>query len=116
MGLGCIYLPTHGIIALHFKKRRSLAMGLAFSGTSVGSLVLPIMTNHLLRGGLGFANSVRVFASVAAVTQLCGICLMRSKKKHKLTVPPASPLQFLKEVHYVLAVIGFVAAGRHHGA
>ncbi|KZW04433.1 MFS general substrate transporter [Exidia glandulosa HHB12029] len=106
LGLGCIFLPTHGIIALHFQKKRSLAMGLAFSGASAGSLVLPIMVNHLLHGPLGFANGVRVFASVAAVTQLCGICLMRGKEKRKSTAPPASLLHFFREVHYVFAVAG----------
>lgn len=108
LGLGCIFLPTHGILALHFKARRSMAMGLAFSGASVGSLVLPLMVNRLLHGSLGFANGVRVLAGVAAVTQLGGMCLMRARRKPKATGPPVNPLHFFKEMHYNVAMFGLV--------
>ncbi|EJD37704.1 MFS general substrate transporter [Auricularia subglabra TFB-10046 SS5] len=108
VGLGCIFLPTHGVLALHFKTKRSMAMGLAFSGASVGSLVLPLMVNRLLHGSLGFANGVRVLASVAGISQLCGMCLMRSRRKPKATGPPVNPLHFFRELDYCVAMFGLI--------
>jgi MFS family permease len=43
IGLGFLFLPSIGVIAHHFRRRRSFAMGVVVSGSSCGGLVFPVM-------------------------------------------------------------------------
>lgn len=59
LGPGIIFTPAVSTISHWFSKRRSLALGIFSSGSSVGSLVVPILLNNLMHGSAGFANAVR---------------------------------------------------------
>lgn len=59
---GLLYIPALGIIGHHFKRRRSLAMGIVASGSSLGGVIHPIMLNKLFNGSLGFHWGVRISA------------------------------------------------------
>lgn len=39
LGLGCLFMPTVGILATYFFKKRGLAMGIASSGSSIGQFL-----------------------------------------------------------------------------
>lgn len=41
VGLGFLFLPGLAITAHHFKKRRTLAMGIVMSGSSSGGMLFP---------------------------------------------------------------------------
>ena len=45
---GGIFGPTAAVIAHWFKKRRGLAMGIVAVGSSLGGVVLPIVTKSLI--------------------------------------------------------------------
>jgi len=45
---GGIFGPTAAVIAHWFKKRRGLAMGIVAVGSSVGGVVLPVVTKSLI--------------------------------------------------------------------
>lgn len=64
-GLGFAYLPVSGIVSKHFTKRRSLAMGIVTTGTSLGGFTFSVLVSELLRASLGFAWTVRVSAFIA---------------------------------------------------
>ena len=64
-GLGFAYLPVSGLVSKHFTKRRSLAMGIVTTGTSLGGFTFSVLVSELLRASLGFAWTVRVSAFIA---------------------------------------------------
>ncbi|KAI0804707.1 major facilitator superfamily domain-containing protein [Irpex lacteus] len=61
---GLLYLPSLAIVGHHFKKKRTLVMGIVATGASVGGIIHPIMLNQLFEGKLGFHNGVRVSAAM----------------------------------------------------
>lgn len=60
MGCGLMYLPALSVQAQHWRRRRSLAMGIVVSGSSIGGIIFPIMHNQLLHSSVGFAWTVRI--------------------------------------------------------
>jgi MFS transporter, MCT family, solute carrier family 16 (monocarboxylic acid transporters), member 10 len=118
IALGFLFLPAIGVIAHHFRRRRSFAMGIVVSGSSCGGLVFPVMLNKLIAAG-GFAQATRGVAYLCTGMLLLAVLLMRtrlpppSKTKASVTAKgPAVPLPTLKELltdaRYMLATAGYV--------
>ncbi|KAK8104506.1 uncharacterized protein PG998_011539 [Apiospora kogelbergensis] len=90
VGLGFAFLPLHGIIARHFTRRRSLAMGIITTGTSLGGFAFSVLASKLFNTRLGFAWTVRVCAFIALGCIVLGNLLMsepRVKEKETLVAP-----------------------------
>ncbi|KAF9064955.1 MFS general substrate transporter [Rhodocollybia butyracea] len=106
---GMMYVPSVGVVSHYFRRRRALAMTLVASGSSLGSVVHPIMLNNLLNK-IGFAKAARANAGLVSVLLLCACLLMRTR------LPPnPAPIglreafiKFSKDKAYVLATVGFV--------
>jgi MFS family permease len=61
--MGLLFIAPLSLIAHYFQRRRSLAMGIAISGSSFAGVIVPIMLNKLFEHpGVGFAWGVRAFA------------------------------------------------------
>ncbi|KIK60071.1 hypothetical protein GYMLUDRAFT_85576 [Collybiopsis luxurians FD-317 M1] len=111
MGLfgGCLYLPAVSIQARHWKKRRALAMGIVFSGSSIGGLVFPIMLNQLLHHStLGFQWTVRATAFlVLGLIIIANFCMTTGPP---LNVPSAAAtytkLSIYKDKPYLAITFG----------
>lgn len=109
VAFGMVYVPSFGIIAHYFRRRRALAMGIAASGASVGGLVHPIMLNRLFHGSVGFQNGVRASAAFNSGLLLLAMLLMRTR------LPPRPSSKgsiahirfFIRDHAYVFAVAGF---------
>lgn len=43
IGVGMLYLPGLAVIAHHFAKYRTVAMGIVMTGSSCGGVMFPIM-------------------------------------------------------------------------
>ncbi|KZV93944.1 MFS general substrate transporter [Exidia glandulosa HHB12029] len=111
LGLGLVFLPTLGVISHHFLRRRALAVGIAFTGSSVGGVVFTLMLNNLFRSdSLGFANGVRVAAGVAALPMIVANLIMRTdvppRRKRTVQVPLPNPASFFRDRDYVLGLLG----------
>ena len=116
LALGFLFLPAIGVIAHHFRKRRSLAMGIVVSGSSCGGLVFPVMLNKLIVSG-GFAQATRAVAFLCTGMMLLAVLLMRtrlpppSKVKAALAkappVAPPSAVDLLKDVKYMITIAGY---------
>lgn len=63
---GGIFGPTAAVIAHWFKKRRGLAMGIVAVGSSLGGVVLPIVTKSLVPV-VGFPWTMRVLGFILLV-------------------------------------------------
>lgn len=108
IAMGLIYIPTMGVIAHHFQRRRTLALGIAASGSSIGGLVHPIMLNSLFHGSPGFAVGVRASAGFNLALMGTAILLMRTRLPPKPvgSLGPAVK-RFVKDPPYALAVCGY---------
>ncbi|PVF96842.1 MFS general substrate transporter [Serendipita vermifera] len=111
IALGFLFLPAIGVIAHHFRRRRSLAMGVVVSGSSVGGLVFPVMLNKLI-DQRGFAWATRAAAFLCTGLMVIAILCMRTRLPPRNKMPQGNqpPLPTMKELvtdwKYVIASAG----------
>ncbi|KAK0650033.1 major facilitator superfamily domain-containing protein [Cercophora newfieldiana] len=61
IAMGFLLSPSMAAVSQHFHRRRGAAMGIAIAGSSIGSVVFPIMLSKLLNEtNIGFGWSVRI--------------------------------------------------------
>lgn len=65
-------------------------MSLVASGSSLGSVIHPIMLNNLFNYSVGFANGVRISAAFISALLLIACLFMRTRLE-----PPKSPANYL---------------------
>ncbi|KAG1843892.1 major facilitator superfamily domain-containing protein [Suillus subluteus] len=106
-GMGLTYAPSIAVVSQHFIRRRTLAMSLVTSGTPLGSMIHPIMLNHLLNGTVGFARGIRASAGFVSALLLIACLCMRTRE---LPVPTASYMvvarKCSREVLFILMTVG----------
>jgi len=130
IGTGLIFLPALSVISQYFLKRRSLALGIVTTGSSVGGewnaklyrivlisgICLPIMLNNLIASH-GFPKAVQYSGYL-----LLGVLILACALVHPRFVPASlrtgpmkkpSPAELFKSKPYTLLVAGlfFVAWG-----
>ncbi|KAG2140800.1 major facilitator superfamily domain-containing protein [Suillus cothurnatus] len=109
IGMGLTYGPCMAVISQHFSRRRTLVMSLVTSGTPLGSMIHPIMLNHLLNGTVGFARGVR--ASAGFISALLFIASL-SMRTRGLPVPTVSYTVVARkcscEVLFILMTVGIL--------
>ncbi|RHZ51855.1 hypothetical protein CDV55_101939 [Aspergillus turcosus] len=83
IGGGIAYIPAMVVISSHFTTKRPIAIGCAAIGSSVGSVVFPIMFRQL-QPRIGFPWTVR---SIGFINLLLGLltCLILCRKPGKKT-------------------------------
>jgi MFS family permease len=92
----------------YFRKRRAFAGGLAIAGSSLGSVIFPIMVTHLIPG-VGFPWTMRICAFLILSLLVIANVTISSFLVH---VPrPFSILQYLrpmKEVNFLIMSISSI--------
>ena len=78
-GMGLLFLPSISVASHYFKVRRSTAMGVVLSGSSIGGVVYPIMQNHIFHGPGGFAWGVRAAGFVCLFMLINANLIMRTR-------------------------------------
>ncbi|RYP03459.1 hypothetical protein DL764_005140 [Monosporascus ibericus] len=78
IGSGCLFCPAVSTISTYFSKKRSLAIGIAASGSATGGLVFPAMARQLLPT-VGFGWAVRAIGFVQLATLLFANVFMKSR-------------------------------------
>ncbi|KAH8108849.1 MFS general substrate transporter [Phellopilus nigrolimitatus] len=109
IAIGSTYVPALGVVAHHFKRRRSLVMGVVASASSLGGVVHPIMLNKLIHGSLGFAWGVRCSAFLNLALLAVANALMTTRlppQSKKLSHQIAYWRVFFKDRTYVVAAAG----------
>ncbi|KAH7915197.1 hypothetical protein BJ138DRAFT_1098068 [Hygrophoropsis aurantiaca] len=112
LGLGCglgeglVYVPRIAVISQYFQKRRTFVITLITTGSSIGSVIHPIMLNNLLNGQVGFANGVRISAAVVATTMLTACLLMRTR-----IPPPTKKANYVQVAKSAINDSAFMIAG-----
>jgi MFS transporter, MCT family, solute carrier family 16 (monocarboxylic acid transporters), member 10 len=115
---GFLFLPAVSVIAHHFKRRRSFAMGMVITGSSCGGLVFPIMLNRLITTG-GFAQATRGVAYLCTGMMALAALLMRtrvppptkpdSKEANTVATPSVTIKDLLVDKRYMMSTAGWVS-------
>ncbi|KAI0318434.1 MFS general substrate transporter [Amylostereum chailletii] len=111
---GFMYLPAIALQTRHWKRRRALAMGIVFTGSSIGGAVLPVMLNQLLHHQqLGFGWTVRASAFLvlgmlflANVLITPGPTPSRAECEPAALAPAAGLRNMLKDAPFMIVVLG----------
>ncbi|KAG8739439.1 hypothetical protein FRC12_016296 [Ceratobasidium sp. 428] len=93
IGQGLLFLPSIGVISHHFAKKRSLAMGIVFTGSSCGGMIFPIMLNNIIKRA-GFAWGVRATAFVVLACLVAANLMMKTRLPPKTNQNPAHKSDF----------------------
>lgn len=103
-GNGLIFCPALALLSTYFSKKRSLAIGIAASGTATGGLIYPVIVQQLLPK-IGFPWTVRVLAFVMLAVSLITLAFTKPRLPPRKSGPIVEWSAF-KELPYTLFTIG----------
>lgn len=103
-GLGTMFMPPMSVASSYFKKKRSLALACAATGTGFGSVVFPAIIQYLIPR-IGFPWAVRCSALVALVVSIVALLLMRPRLRPRKSGPLVEWDAF-KELPYSFYTVG----------
>ena len=104
LGNGCIFCPALATMSTYFSKRRSLAIGIAATGSATGGLVFPSIVRQLLPS-IGFPWTMRVIGFVQLATLLVACIGLRTR------LPPRSSGKLIEWSAFREREYAFYAAG-----
>lgn len=104
LGNGLLFCPTLSLMSTYFTKKRSLAIGIAASGSATGGLVFPAIVQQLLPK-IGFPWTVRVLGFVMLILQAVTLTFSRTRLPPRKSGPLVEWGAF-KELPYLLFSIG----------
>ncbi|KAK0120176.1 hypothetical protein ONS95_011582 [Cadophora gregata] len=104
IAMGLVQFPALAAVSQYFDKKRSAALGVAVSGSSIGGVVIPIALSKMLNStSIGFGWSVRIIAFI--ITPLMAISCITIKAR----LPPRTTTFFIgsafRSVRYDLLII-----------
>jgi MFS family permease len=82
-GVGCTYIPTMGVLAQWFSKRRSMVYGISAAGMGVGGLIFSFGSRWIIES-LGLGWSLRITGLVSCVMNLVATFLIQSRNDQVL--------------------------------
>ncbi|KAI9801724.1 MAG: hypothetical protein M1833_002406 [Piccolia ochrophora] len=86
LGNGLVFCPSLSLLSTYFSKHRSLAIGIAASGSATGGLVYPAMVQQLLPR-IGFPWTIRAVGFVALGTMAVANVFSRTRLPPRKTGP-----------------------------
>jgi MCP family monocarboxylic acid transporter-like MFS transporter 3 len=104
LGMGALYMPAVAIIGSYWKERKAMALGLAASGSGTGSILFPLVVQHL-QPTIGFRRAVQVQGYIALAFAIIINLLLRPRLPPRKAGPLVEWRAFL-EPTYILFTIG----------
>ncbi|KAH7142672.1 major facilitator superfamily domain-containing protein [Dactylonectria estremocensis] len=101
IGMGLLFLPSYGIIAQWFTKRRALANGVAIAGAGIGGLIYSLGSGAMIRK-LGLDWAFRILSIITFVINAACILLIRARYEAIGSRQLAFDTSLLKRVEYLL--------------
>ncbi|KAF5383364.1 hypothetical protein D9757_008400 [Collybiopsis confluens] len=114
-GVGCgiasgmFYLPSIAVVSHYFRRRRALAMTIVASGSSMGSVLQPIMLNNLLNSH-GWKTATVANAALITGVLVVACSLMRTRLPPPTTLMPFTTAikKFSRDGAYVVGCLGLI--------
>jgi predicted MFS family arabinose efflux permease len=104
IGNGFLFCPTLALASSYFTKKRSLAIGIAASGSATGGMVFPALIEQLLPR-IGFAWTIRVIGFIVLGLQIIAGSLLKPRLPPRRT-GPLLELRAFSEPPYALFTLG----------
>ncbi|KAH6643227.1 putative monocarboxylate permease [Boeremia exigua] len=104
LGMGALYMPAVAVIGSYWKERKAMALGLAASGSGTGSILFPLIVQHL-QPVTGFPRAVQVQGYIALAFAIVINLLLRPRLPPRRAGPLVEWEAFL-EPTYTLFTIG----------
>ncbi|ORY02732.1 putative monocarboxylate permease [Clohesyomyces aquaticus] len=104
LGMGALYMPAVTVINSYWKERKAMALGLAASGSGTGSILFPLVVQHL-QPTIRFPRAVQVQGYIALAFAIAINLLLRPRLPWRKAGPLAEWKAFL-EPRYTLFMIG----------
>lgn len=104
LGNGLIFCPALSLLSTYFSSKRSLAIGIAASGSATGGLVFPVIVQQLLPK-IGFPWTVRVIGFVMLAVQAVTLTFTKPRLPPRKTGPLVEWAAFA-ELPYLLFSLG----------
>ncbi|KAK9468202.1 major facilitator superfamily domain-containing protein [Lipomyces arxii] len=109
LGTACVYNASMGSVTTYFKRRRSLALGIMSSGSSVGGVIFPILIRRLtVTVGFGWAMRAAGFLILALLIVANLTVTSHVKPRgHYVPLSPAVIVNQFRDSDFVLLGIAF---------
>ncbi|KIK66903.1 hypothetical protein GYMLUDRAFT_157117, partial [Collybiopsis luxurians FD-317 M1] len=108
LAMGMLFVPGLSVVSQYFQARHSTSMGGVLAGSGVGSVIWPIMLNHMFSSaGFGWAVQTSGFITVVLLS-LASILI----KPRLLPRPATQQLNMLYAIHdtaYIICLAGYVS-------
>ena len=111
LGSGMLFVPSYAVVSHYFKKKRALALTFVAAGSSLGTLILPILLNNLL-SRVGYGRMTLFSAALVTFLLVIACTLMRAAPFPTLTSRPPmmkSIRQIYKDWPLIMISIGLVS-------
>ncbi|KAI4209709.1 MAG: hypothetical protein LQ351_007363 [Letrouitia transgressa] len=108
LGNGLTFCPSLAVLSTYFTTKRSLAIGIAASGSATGGIIYPVIVRQLLPQ-IGFAWTVRILGFVMLALQALTLVFMKPRLPPRKTGPLVEWAAF-REASYTLFAIGMFLA------
>ncbi|KAK0727802.1 putative monocarboxylate permease [Lasiosphaeria miniovina] len=104
IGAGMIFIPSIQIVGTYFSTRRSTAMGLAATGSSIGGIVYPVVLKRLA-AELGLPWATRVVGFIMLGTLLISVAVMRPRLPPRKSGLPLVNVAALRDPAFALWLV-----------
>jgi MFS family permease len=107
LGSGCLFIPSVAIVSTYFSTKKSLATGIAASGSSIAGIIYPIIF-HRLEPHIGFGWATRVIAFIMLGTLCLPLAVMRVRVQPAAKRPLIDRSAFKEPTFMIFAVACFL--------
>ena len=107
LGSGCLFIPSVAIVSTYFSTKKSLATGIAASGSSIAGIIYPIIF-HRLEPHIGFGWATRVIAFIMLGTLCLPLAVMRVRVQPAAKRPLIDKSAFKEPTFMIFAVACFL--------
>lgn len=101
LGMGFLYVGIAGIVSQWFTSKRSLANGIASSGSGLGGLIYNLAAAAMIQR-LGLEWTFRILGIVSGSTNLISALLIRDRNEHIGTSQLPFDLRILRRPEFIL--------------
>ncbi|KAL1964627.1 hypothetical protein VTN77DRAFT_6801 [Rasamsonia byssochlamydoides] len=103
IGMGVLYMPAVAVIGTYFAKNKAMALGMAASGSGTGSIIFPLVVQHL-QPQVGFRRAVQVQGYIALAFAIIINLLLRPRLPPRKSGPLVEWPAFLEPAYSLFTV------------